>query len=376
MLDHASQGMNTFPSKSSVSNNINIGIGRTPSDQLGTLSQALKWIVNMQVQGDMLRWSWYGTSEEWFPDAFATAKPLHIAAGRGHTHIVRMLLTYGAFVDAEDGKLLTPLNHAAANGHTAVVQLLLDAGANPNALDSDLFSPCMSAANSRKVDSFRVLMKGGADVQLRSRWGETALHIAAKDGAKDVFVSLMTISDLCVEDIYGRSVIYSAIRDTSAFPMTLITNLGPPSEAYEPGRRSVLNAAIQRRSTADVKMLLRRVPNDILSRFLNHRALDGTPLSFATVLSKVDMITLLLDAGAQLELEGSEHGTPIMAACTTGRLAAVKLLVARGARTSYTKDGQVYSVLTAAKYHSQVRRWLLAGRFLEGPKSIMDKEAE
>lgn len=375
MLDHASQGMNIFPSKSSVSN-INIGIGRAPSDQLGTLRDGLKWMVNMQVQGDMLRWSCYGTSEEQFPMNLSTAKPIHIAAYRGYSHIVEMLLAYGAFVDAEDGNFWTPLHHAAANGHRAVVQILLDAGANPNALGSSLYSPCMSAAHNRNVDSIPVLMKGGADIQLRSRWGETALHIAATNGAKDVFVLLMTRSELCVEDVVGGSVLYKAIRDTSAFPMTLITNLGPPSESYEHGRWSVLNAAIEYRSIADVKMLLPRVPTNLLSRFLNHRAMDGTPLYVTTMLSKVDMITLLLDAGAQLELEGSEHGTPLMAACAIGRLAAVKVLIMRGARTSYVKDRQVYSVLTAAKYHSQIRRWLLVGRFLEGPKMLMDKEAE
>lgn len=81
-------------------------------------------------------------------------------------------------------------------------------------------------------------------------------------------------------------------------------------------------------------------------------------------------MNVLLEAGAQLELEGSEHGTPLMAACAAGRLAAVKVLVARGARTSYVKDGQRYSAPLAAKYHPEVRRWLLVGRFLEGPKLL------
>lgn len=102
----------------------------------------------------------------------------------------------------------------------------------------------------------------------------------------------------------------------------------------------------------------------------------GTPLHVATVLAKLDTLNLLLDAGAQLELDGSDHGTPLMGACATGRLAAVKLLVARGARTSYLKDGQLYGALLAAKHHPEVRRWLLVGRFLEGPKLLTFKKAE
>ena len=152
-------------------------------------------------------------------------------------------------------------------------------------------------------------------------------------------------------------------------------NLAPPSEVFESQRYSILNAAIERRSTAEVKLLLRRVPTDILPQILNHRAVDGTPLHLAAILSKEDTMNILLDKGAQIELEGSEHGTPLMGACAIGRLAAVKLLVEKGARTSYVKDGQVYSVLTAAKYHPQVRRWLLVGRFLEGPQLLTCKES-
>ena len=120
-------------------------------------------------------------------------------------------------------------------------------------------------------------------------------------------------------------------------------------------------------------MLLRRVPDGLLSGILNHRAPgpdEGTPLYAATIASELDIINLLLDTGAQLEIEGSEHGTRLMAACACGRLAAGKLLVARGARTSYVKDGQFFSVFAAAKYHPRVRRWLLFWRFVEGPRSL------
>ena len=333
-------------------------------------------MVNVQVRGDMLRWSWYGTHRKCFPRALLVAKPLHIAASRGYAHIARMLLQYGASIDCGDGNLRTPLHYAAGNGQTSMVQLLLDAGANPNVVDLVIMTPCMDASRNGHVDSVRVLIKGGADVQLRTRYGETALQFAASNGAKDVFVLLMTGSDLCAENESGRSAWLEAIRQTWAFPMSFVVNLAPPSEAYECQRYTLLNAAVSDRTTSEVKMLLRRVPTGLLPRLLDLRAVCGTPLHFAALLSKLDTMKLLLDAGAQLELEGSEHGTPLMAACATGRLAAIKLLVARGARTSYVKDGEVYSAFTAAKYHPQVRRWLLVGRFLEGPKLLRYKDVE
>lgn len=120
-------------------------------------------------------------------------------------------------------------------------------------------------------------------------------------------------------------------------------NLAPPSEVYDLQRYTILKAAVIYRSAIEVKMLLRRVPTGHMPRLLNHRAVDGTPL---------------------------------MAACATGRDAAVKSLIARGARTSYVKDGEVYSAFTAAKYHPPVRRWLLVGRFQEGPKLLTCKGVE
>ncbi|PHZ08986.1 ankyrin, partial [Rhizopus microsporus ATCC 52813] len=56
--------------------------------------------------------------------------PLHEAALRGKTDIVRLLLEYNADVNSRGADLDTPLHDAAENGHTEVVQLLLEYGAD------------------------------------------------------------------------------------------------------------------------------------------------------------------------------------------------------------------------------------------------------
>lgn len=327
----------------------------------------------------MLRWSWEDAPGKDFPKALMTATPLHIAASKGNERIVPILLAYGASNDGEDGSFWTPLHHAASNSHTAMVKLLLDSGANPNAVDSMMRTPWMHAIHCDDVDALRFLIKYGADIQLRDLDSQTALHLAAYFEAKDVFVFLMNTKnghDLGTEDVSGRTILYEAIRQTLAFPMSLLLNLAPPAGAYECRLDNILDAAIEYRSTTEVKMLLRRIPTCILPRLLTHRGPYGMPLHVAAVLAKLDTLNLLLDAGAQLELDGSDHGTALMGACAAGRLASVKLLVARGARTSYVKDGQCFSALLAAKYHPEVKRWLLVGRFLDGPKLLTDREVK
>lgn len=128
---------------------------------------------------------------------------------------------------------------------------------------------------------------------------------------------------------------------------------------------------MQNFTLTQLRMLLRRLPGDMVPLLLGHRGRSGTPLFVAIAMADIGKMRLLLDWGASIELEGSTHGTPLMAACASGRLAAVKLLIARGAKISYVKDGQLFSAFLAANYHPEVRRWLLVGRFMEGPKLLM-----
>ena len=220
MINHVSEGMNSFSLRQLLNANLtnNTGKGRTLSDQLGTLSKTLDRMINMKVQREKLCWPWAATSGAWYPGVLSTAAPLHIAAYRGHSQVVRMLLDCGASIDGLDSNFWTPLHYAAANGQTAVVKFLLDFGANPNAVDWILDSPCMAAALNGHVESVRALLIVGVDMQLRNWYDQTALHIAAHSGAKDVFVllmSTMTRYDLGAEDIWGQSVLYKAIHRAS-----------------------------------------------------------------------------------------------------------------------------------------------------------------
>jgi len=76
--------------------------------------------------------------------------------------------------------------------------------------------------------------------------------------------------------------------------------------------------------------------------------------------------------GAELEHEGEDHGTPLMGTCAAGCLPVVKLLVSRGANLCYTKDGEAFSAFCAGKHFPEIRRWLLVGRYTEGPRLLAD----
>lgn len=56
--------------------------------------------------------------------------PLQVAAENGHTRIVQLLISRGAWLDAQCCDNHTPVGRAARNGHAEIVRMLLEAGAD------------------------------------------------------------------------------------------------------------------------------------------------------------------------------------------------------------------------------------------------------
>jgi ankyrin repeat protein len=65
------------------------------------------------------------------PNIYIYSTPLHEASSRGLLEVARLLLSYGAKVDAKDWKDKTPFQVAASNGHHEITKLLLEHGAVP-----------------------------------------------------------------------------------------------------------------------------------------------------------------------------------------------------------------------------------------------------
>ncbi len=111
-------------------------------------------------------------------------QPLSLAAFFGHKETADYLIGAGAPVNASSNNPLkvTPLHSAAAGGHFAVAELLLKCGADPNLRQNGGFTPLHAAAQNGDVELLRMLLINGADLRIQSDDGKTALDMAKEAG--------------------------------------------------------------------------------------------------------------------------------------------------------------------------------------------------
>lgn len=88
--------------------------------------------------------------------------PLVMASGKGHTQIVKLLLSAMADVNTTLADGATPLYVASEQGHIEVVALLLSAMANVNAAIEDGTTPLLIASQKGHTEIVKLLKKYGA----------------------------------------------------------------------------------------------------------------------------------------------------------------------------------------------------------------------
>jgi ankyrin repeat protein len=105
---------------------------------------------------------------------------LHWAVYHDDVELVARLLDAGAEPNAANDYGATPLGEAAVQANTAVIERLLAAGADPSLAGKDGETPLMVLARSGNVAAARLLIERGADVNAKEAWrDQTALIWAA-----------------------------------------------------------------------------------------------------------------------------------------------------------------------------------------------------
>ncbi|XP_062428745.1 ankyrin repeat domain-containing protein 6 isoform X4 [Rhea pennata] len=107
--------------------------------------------------------------------------PLHLAAHKGHLHVVQILLKAGCDLDIQDDGDQTALHRAAVVGNTDVIATLIQEGCALDRQDKDGNTALHEACWHGFSQSAKLLVKAGANVLARNQAGNTPLHLACQN---------------------------------------------------------------------------------------------------------------------------------------------------------------------------------------------------
>ncbi len=246
-------------------------------------NSTLKQIIRLIAAGALIK----------LDDEQDFCSPLFVAAQAGRADIVRLLLDAGAdVVDfADDGWCCdgprTALSVAALWGHTEVVQVLMKA-AEADKKRLDLEGALRSAVYAGNVDIVRQLIAAGAEVDGPRMWCWRTLQRRLRLPREGLPMSLMSLGILA-----------------------------------------------ERKDTISIWRWCRK-----------KQPWEETPLSLAIKIERWDIIDLLLDAGADINIIAHEHDNPLGLAARIGDTELMQHLIDRGADVNGAPD--VYTPLVAA----------------------------
>ena len=149
-------------------------------------------------------------------------KPLLLAACAGHFQFIDALIQAGADVNSLGFYDVTSLMYAALTpeiesdqtdtvNNRRCLDLLINAGANVNMVDRSGFSALMYATKNDNCYALKHLLQAGADLNVRSETKEeTALMLACHQGCSGCITILITAgADVNLASRYGATAIYA-----------------------------------------------------------------------------------------------------------------------------------------------------------------------
>ncbi|HQM87593.1 MAG TPA: quinoprotein dehydrogenase-associated putative ABC transporter substrate-binding protein [Methylotenera sp.] len=203
---------------------------------------------------------------------------LHNATIARDSTRIEYLLKRGAKVDAKDTEGQTPLMVAAKGGDLSVINGLLEYKANPNAQDNDGWTVAMHAVRSNEPKIFRLLGKHKADFNLINKDGLTALAMAVHDNKANAAVAMLD-------------------------------NNANPDFAMGAAKYNALMLAVTKGNLTLAQTLLQYKANPNATN-----AGGVTPLMIAAHRNHDMIVSLLLKAGAKVDVKDDEGKTALMIA--------------------------------------------------------------
>jgi len=345
------------------------------------------------------------------------ATPMQLAAMNGHSAIIERLIRAGADPNAplsQTGD--TALMMAARTGKVDAVKVLLDRGANVNAKETwGGTTALMWAISERHSDVAKVLVERGADLNAKSNfvpsasgrgfegtapvapkpdqaieefasgWMTPLMFAAREDDLESARVLIQAGADVNAVGGDGKDALGLALFDGSYDVASLLVDRHANVNHADAQRFTPLFWAMDRRNmetapnfpwmiTIDPLPVIQKLldagadPNTLVNNTPRARMRDGSPrIVFVTALMRaafsgdIELVKLLLAHGADPHMQSRDQETTLMAACglafingyhrrrpSEERLEVVKLLVDLGEDINHADSYGITPLMAAA----------------------------
>jgi ankyrin repeat protein len=260
------------------------------------------------------------------------------AASSGCIDGVQMLVEAGVHVDILDGHAGTPLMRAVDYGNTKTVNRLIKLGANP--LHKDFLNRGIlhSAAINGQYGTLKYLLEANLDLDINAQGkdGRTPLHDAVR-------LSFPHCTKVLLD--HGACVDIPDCSGMSPFEIAVQAGYIPIIEMVANGLRKVNNQSVNAKLISLIEkplwQLVRSMSFQGLQErirlsspeYINDRGLDweGSALHQACSRNRPEVVRLLLEAGADPNMQNAFRRTPLFWASEKNLYECAKLLVDHGA---------------------------------------------
>ncbi|GMG37995.1 unnamed protein product [Aspergillus oryzae] len=253
--------------------------------------------------------------------------PLSWAAAEGHSEVVKLLLSYkDTEADLKDKDGRTPLGWASLGGHKETAELLLAQGdVDPMTKVLHGQTPLIWASRNGHYDIVELLLNAEVDPDTEDKFNRTPLWWALRNGHHNTARLLLEAgADLDLEESNGQTLISRALNSKHNEVVMMLQERG----LHHPRRpgQTALSRAAETSSLARVLLLLRKGQDPD-----NKDSDGRTPLSWAAQSGNISIMKLLLEAGANPTLKDDCGRTPILWAVKHSQVGAVRHLLGYGA---------------------------------------------
>lgn len=247
----------------------------------------------------------------------------------GDIETVKNMIDEGIDIRAESYSDWMPIHYAVAYGQKEIIELLLSKGVGIEEKVNGK-TPLMvaSASSSSGLETVEFLVSKGADVHAVSD-GQliTSLMEASYNGNKDIAEFLISQGvDVNAEALGGRTALMSAAYGHSDIIEVLLSNGAEIDIATDDGQ-TALGIACNYLYEDCIKLLVKNGANP--NKRINYAI--QTPLMYVSKKGSVEMVKLLLSAGADVNAIDARNTTALMEAIYGRQLDNFKLLYEHGA---------------------------------------------